>query len=213
VWTGPLCRTPFDLAPGFTQVFRRSLLLLSDLREATVDYWGPGAPLAHDQWIYILASSLGKVCYLSETLADYRQHENNLLACAVQQSRLAGWHEGAPDEIERLWPSGNRLRCHRPRFGCSDGVSHRRGAARRAALAAERYRELAEAYGDRRQAHGAASLMARAAAWTRLWRRGRYRPGGSFYFAGHAAARDLCTGCALPGCDIHQQACPGTIVH
>jgi len=195
---GPLCRTPFSLPPGFTQVFRRSLLLLSELREATVDYWGPGAALAHDQWIYILASSLGKVSYVKETLADYRQHDNNLYGMrrttkstrwSAMKARLTslsdyGHLETAFDAIARAlgaataYPIGEELQ-------------------RRAAVAAERYRELAQAYGDRSQAYGAGSLMARAAAWQRLWRRGRYRRGGSFYFAGRAAARDLVHGVCL----------------
>jgi hypothetical protein len=195
--SGPLCRNPFDMAPGFTQVFRRSLLLLSDLRDATVDYWEPGVALAHDQWIYILASSLGKVCYLTDTLADYRQHEHNLFGKrSVRRSRWAdtmtrltrisdyGHLETAFDAIARAfstataYPIGEEL-------------------ARRAAAAAARYRELSEAYGDRRQAHGAASLTARAAAWMRLRRRGRYRPAASFYFAGHSGARDFVHGVCL----------------
>jgi glycosyltransferase involved in cell wall biosynthesis len=195
--SGPLCRTPFDLAPGFTQVFRRSLLPLSDLREATLDYWGPRAPLAHDQWIYILASSLGKVCYLSETLADYRQHENNLVgARRTNPSRL----HGMKVRLTRLSDYGHleiAFDAIARALAAATAYPIDEELARRAPVAAERYRELAEAYADRRQAHAAASLIARAAAWKRLWRRGRYRPGGNFFFAGHAAARDLLHGVCL----------------
>ena len=195
--SGPLCRSPFYLPPGFTQVFRRSLLVLSELREATVDYWGPGAALAHDQWIYILASSLGKVSYVKETLADYRQHESNLYgAQSTSQTRWDGMKArltGLSDygHLETAFDAIARA------FSAATGYPIGEQLQRRGAAAAERYRELAQAYADRSQAHGAASLIARAAAWQRLWRRGRYRRGGSFFFADHAGARDFLHGVCL----------------
>jgi glycosyltransferase involved in cell wall biosynthesis len=195
--SGPLCRRPFDLPPGFTQVFRRSLLPLSELRCATVDYWGPGAELAHDQWIYILASSLGKVCYVTQTLADYRQHDDNLIGMRV--SRRSRWHHLLA-RLTRLSNYGHLetafsaiARAFRAATVYPIGAQ----LTRRAAAAADRYREMAEAYADRSQAYAAASLLARATAWQRLRRRGRYRPGGDFFFAGHAGARDLVNGVCL----------------
>lgn len=195
--SGPLCRNPFGLAPGFTQVFRRSLLPLSALREATVDYWGPGAALAHDQWIYILASSLGKVSYLRQALVDYRQHDRNLVGMQItERSRL-----------RRMKLRLTSVSDYRHLETAFNAIAHALSAAtaypigeqlmRRAAAAAERYRELAEAYADRSQAHAGASTLVRAAAWKRLWRRGRYRRGGNFYFAGHAGARDFLHGVCL----------------
>jgi glycosyltransferase involved in cell wall biosynthesis len=194
---GPLCRTPFDMAPGFTQVFRRWLLLLSELREATVDLWGPGAALAHDQWTYILASSLGKVSYLKETLVDYRQHDNNLYG--MRSAKRTRWN-AMKARLTSLIDYGHletAFGAIARALGAAAAYPIGEEFARRAAVAAERYREIAQAYGDRSQAHGGASLMARAAAWQRLWRRGRYRPGGNFYFAGGAGARDLVHGVCL----------------
>ena len=209
--SGPLCRNPFHLPPGFTQVFRRRLLLLSELREATVDYWGPGpgpgpAPaLAHDQWIYILASSRGKVAYLKDTLADYRQHEHNLYGPQTGgwsrwdgiKARLAGLSdyghlEIAFDAIARAFGAAT---VHR--IGESVDQPLDEQLRQRAAAAAERYRKLAQAYRDRSQAYGAASPVVRLSAWKRLWRGGRYRPGDSFFFADHAGARDLLHGVLL----------------
>jgi len=194
----PLCCSPFDWGPGFTQVFRRSLLPLSELREPTLDYWAPGAALAHDQWIHVLASSLGKVSYLSATLVDYRQHEHNLYGI-FRPANYSRWH--------RTKLRLTRLYDYRHLHAAFDAIASALGAATtypigatlagRAAAAAERYREIAEAYADRSQAHAAASLLVRAAAWTRLRRRGRYRPGASFYFAGRSSTRDLVHGVCL----------------
>jgi hypothetical protein len=194
---GPLWRSPFDLPPGFTQIFRRSLLLLSELREATVDYWAPGATLAHDQWIYVLASSLGKVAYVTQTLADYRQHDQNLYGMQrklrtrwdVIKARLAGLSDyghlqTAFDAIARAFTAAMT-------FPIEEALT------RRAAAAAERYLQLSVAYGDRSQAYSAASVMARAAAWRRLWCAGRYRRGDGFFFADHAGVRDFVNGVCL----------------
>jgi hypothetical protein len=194
---GPLCRSPFFLPAGFTQVFRRSLLPLSELRCATVDYWGPGAPLAHDQWIYILASSLGKVSYVTQTLADYRQHGKNLVG--MRFTTPSRWRR-IRGRVTRLSNYGHlETAFHAIARALSAATAYPIGEEfkRRAAAAAECYRELAEAYADRSLAHGAASLATRAAAWSRLWRRGRYRRGGRFFFADHAAVRDLLNGVCL----------------
>jgi glycosyltransferase involved in cell wall biosynthesis len=85
----PLSRTLFNMPPGFTQTFRRSLIPLFSLRELTFDMWSPGDSLAHDQWVHTLASALGKVSYINEDLVDYRQHANNLFGMKISNpSRL-----------------------------------------------------------------------------------------------------------------------------
>jgi glycosyltransferase involved in cell wall biosynthesis len=193
----PLRRNPFALPPGFTQVFRRSLLTLSELRAGTLDYWGPGESLAHDQWVYILASSLGRVAYEHQTLVDYRQHEHNLYG--VRRTPWTRW-DALKARVTRLSDYGYLETAFESIAGAFDAArAYPLGEPmqQRAAAAARHYRQLSQAYGDRYQAHGAATLRARAAAWKRLWRSGRYRAGCSFHFAGHAAARDALHGVCL----------------
>ena len=62
---------------GFTEVFRRSLLRLSALREKSLDYNDPVKSMAHDQWIFFVASVFGRIAYIDEVLANYRQHNGN----------------------------------------------------------------------------------------------------------------------------------------
>jgi glycosyltransferase involved in cell wall biosynthesis len=193
----PLSRTPFDMPPGLTQTFRRCLLPLSDLRENTLDYWSEGVELAHDQWIHLLASSLGKVVYLAETLADYRQHENNLYGMKIRTPTL--W--------QRLIGRLNRFSDYRhmePAFGAiarvfaaAAGYPIDPGLARRAAQAAAWYQALSTAYGDRTEAYSAGSPAARAAAWGRLYRSRRYGPNGPFFFADQGFVRDFVHGVCL----------------
>jgi glycosyltransferase involved in cell wall biosynthesis len=192
-----LSRAPFEMAPGFTQMFRRSLLAPSDLRESTLDFWSPGEAAAHDQWIFLLASSLGKVSYVAEALADYRQHGGNLFgASAGSQTpyrrildRLTTYRDYA--HLEIAFSSVATALAGAALF---PGLG---AAARHAVAAARWYGELSEAYGERRRAYAEPSLRARGAAWARLRRAGRYAPGGSFYFADHGVIRDFVQGVCL----------------
>jgi rhamnosyltransferase len=73
----PLMLPPWGLYLGFTQTFERSLLDIVDPRRRGPDNHIASGLLAHDRWIYLLASAFGKVVALAEPLADYRQHASN----------------------------------------------------------------------------------------------------------------------------------------
>ncbi|NHN83948.1 glycosyltransferase [Acetobacter musti] len=68
---------PLNAFFGFSCVFRRSLLALWDSGKRPIDLISDGRLLAHDRWIYFLATSTGLVVYNSRPLALYRQHGNN----------------------------------------------------------------------------------------------------------------------------------------
>jgi glycosyltransferase involved in cell wall biosynthesis len=68
---------PWGLFLGFTQTFERRLLDIVNSDKRGADNHIPSNLLAHDRWIYLLASSFGKVVALAEPLADYRQHQAN----------------------------------------------------------------------------------------------------------------------------------------
>jgi hypothetical protein len=79
--TPPLSVCPIrqmGTAPGFTVVFRRSMLEFSDLWEMSLDYNDLTAPMAHDQWVFFIASVFGRIVYIDKALASYRQHGSNL---------------------------------------------------------------------------------------------------------------------------------------
>ena len=75
--SAPLGRNPWIVVPGFTQMFRRELTRFSFLHPASVDVDWPGETLPHDRWFYFLASVFGRIAFLGEPLARYRQHGEN----------------------------------------------------------------------------------------------------------------------------------------
>jgi glycosyltransferase involved in cell wall biosynthesis len=75
--SAPLGRNPWIVVPGFAQMFRRSLARFSFLHAHSVDVDWPGETLPHDRWFYFLASVFGRIAFLGEPLARYRQHEEN----------------------------------------------------------------------------------------------------------------------------------------
>ena len=68
---------PWRIVPGFSQVIRRSLLRYSNLHNRSLDMFDLEEHMPHDQWFLFLASALGKISYVAEPLALYRQHGSN----------------------------------------------------------------------------------------------------------------------------------------
>ncbi len=90
--SAPLGRNPWIVVPGFAQMFRRNLTRFSFLHAASVDVDWPGETLPHDRWFYFLASVLGRIAFLGEPLARYRQHGENAF----------GWYQDARSNIDRV---------------------------------------------------------------------------------------------------------------
>jgi glycosyltransferase involved in cell wall biosynthesis len=68
---------PWPSSLGLTQVFRKSLLVYSHLWGLSIDHNFPDEKMGHDQWMHFLASILGEVITLKESLLSYRQHNSN----------------------------------------------------------------------------------------------------------------------------------------
>jgi glycosyltransferase involved in cell wall biosynthesis len=68
---------PWRIVPGFSQTIRRSLLRYSSLHAASCDMFDLEERMPHDQWFLFLASAFGKVSYIADPLAQYRQHNQN----------------------------------------------------------------------------------------------------------------------------------------
>ena len=74
----PLSGSPWESALGFTQVFRRWLCDYDRLWRSSADHQSAHEPLAHDQWYFFLASSLGTIVNVEAPLVRYRQHDSNV---------------------------------------------------------------------------------------------------------------------------------------
>lgn len=89
-------RGPWDVVPGFAQVFRRRLADFSPLQPLSVDHlWAiaaakhPSRPadqaaraLAHDQFYLFWADVVGRTAHVPEALVRYRQHPGALFGRA-----------------------------------------------------------------------------------------------------------------------------------
>jgi glycosyltransferase involved in cell wall biosynthesis len=73
----PISAGPWFFPLGFSEVFRRSLLQLSDLWPNSRDSVEVDKVSAHDVWFYFLAGVFGKVAYVNEPLVAYVQHDKN----------------------------------------------------------------------------------------------------------------------------------------
>jgi glycosyltransferase involved in cell wall biosynthesis len=87
----PARSTPLSFYPltnpfGFSIVFRRRLMRFAEHWHASVDTIEAANRMAHDQWIFFLASVFGVIVYTDAKLVRYRQHGDN----AYGWNRLTG---------------------------------------------------------------------------------------------------------------------------
>lgn len=73
----PLSFFPLLGVLGFAMAFRRELAGFAGYWPRSVDHLSLTNRMAHDQWFFFLASSMGDIIYLDERLVEYRQHGGN----------------------------------------------------------------------------------------------------------------------------------------
>ena len=90
-------RGPWDVVPGFAQLFRRRLLAFAPLQPRSVDpLWAIAAArdpaskaMAHDQFFLFWADALGRAAHVPEALVRYRQHPGALFGRAPNPALFA----------------------------------------------------------------------------------------------------------------------------
>ena len=196
--TPPLSSCPIGWntpsALGFTEVFRRSILKFSDLREMSLDYNDLRAPMAHDQWVFFIASVFGHIVYIGNALASYRQHGSNRFGWYPP----LGFFSNSPyyllsNPIDRL----DTLRQVSQR--CAEILEKTRHCLtdtwqQRATMGAARYRILADLCAARKRLYTSAMLAERVKAFHRISSTSGYRPKRSWGLGRKALVRDLCLG-------------------
>jgi glycosyltransferase involved in cell wall biosynthesis len=160
----PLSSGPFwPYALGFSQVFRRSLLSLSDLWPKSRDVYDPDEPVGHDQWFFFLASVLGKIAYLEQRLVDYTQHEHNTYGwrpTSLRQSLLKHFRDRSDEYSQYARAARNRefiLETLKTRF--------QNEWSNRAAAGADYYRKIAWLLERRNAVYTANNFSERIAAF------------------------------------------------
>lgn len=188
----PLAPHPWRLVPGFTQVFRRTLMEYSFLHPASIDAYWPAEQLAHDQWYLFLASLFGCIVQVSRPLVRFRQHGANAFGWS-NESRLVP----EPGYVLRnegfIAAARNRSELLRRLQSLSTPEEQSRA---RAAIAY--YDALHERLTGRRSVYDSPSLAARAMAVHALLKQGAYRSGrGATDYGWRGLLLDVCAGVPL----------------
>jgi hypothetical protein len=150
--------------------------------------------MAHDQWVFFIASVFGRIVYIDNALASYRQHGSNLYGwCPPLGFLLSDFLYLLNNPIGRLDALQQLAeRCaeilEKTRWNLSD-VWHQR-----ATMGAARYRLLADLHAARKRVYMSASFAARMKAFYRIASTNGYRPKWSWGLGRKALIRDLCLG-------------------
>jgi hypothetical protein len=191
--TPPLSSYSFYSPYGFSMVFRRSLLVLSDLWQCSTDSNDRARRAPHDQWLYFLATILGTVKFSPERLVDYRQHDGNAVGLPAPRGML--------DRLRRA--RGHWLNNPETRFRILSAVARDRAEIlqagkdmltgvqqERALLGRERYLQLAHQLAARADLYAGRRASDRAKKLRRLVDEGVYRGANAWEFSRAALARD-----------------------
>jgi glycosyltransferase involved in cell wall biosynthesis len=193
--TPPLSCYPMrwmQYALGFTEVFRSSILELSDLWEISSDYLDLTARMGHDHWVFFIASVFGNIAYIDEALASYRQHGSNSAGWGggLQPYTIAGLLSNPFEALPSLQQVAARCAdiLEKAKDNLADPWRHR------ATLGAARYRLLAGFYTARKELYTSEIFSERVKAFHRIISTGGYRPRRMGGLGRKALARDLCLG-------------------
>ena len=189
----PLTSAPWWPYPlGFTQVFRRSLLTLSDLWLNSIDQQDDSNPLAHDQWFYFLAAVFGRIAYVDEPLAAYIQHESNTYGWgkpSLRRSIKLQFRDRSAEYSRCAKAASSRVTILEIAERRLEGVW-----AERAAAAAEYYRKISWLYSERLALYTEAKLTDRLSAFRGVLRQGGYD--GTWGLGRKSLIVDMCLGVA-----------------
>jgi glycosyltransferase involved in cell wall biosynthesis len=164
---------PWGLFLGFTQTFERRLLSVVDSARRGADNHTASGALSHDRWVYLLASSFGRVVALAEPLADYRQHRDNQFG---QKTTLVDSVRGALTEsYERLGKHRDIAAFRAEMFFQLAREADDQDIATASNKAHSYWLHLAELYQLRMALYGSNRLGARIECFRRLVAAGAYR--------------------------------------
>jgi glycosyltransferase involved in cell wall biosynthesis len=198
--SGPMT-PPLSLCPirkmgsplGFTEVFRRSILEFSDIWKMSLDHNDLAAPMAHDQWVFFIASVFGSIVYIDKALALYRQHGSNLFGWTHPLGLLYDFPyvlDNPTDDLHALQQAAGR---------CAEILEKTRSTVtdvwrQRATAGAARYRSLADLFTARKRLYTSELLVERVRAFFRIMSTGGYLPKRNWGLGRKALVRDLCLG-------------------
>jgi glycosyltransferase involved in cell wall biosynthesis len=77
----PLTGDPWLAVRGMSMAFAAELLRVVDPAQRPISHYADGR-MNHDEWVYVLARGLGRISFVADALAMYRQHAGNVAGAA-----------------------------------------------------------------------------------------------------------------------------------
>jgi glycosyltransferase involved in cell wall biosynthesis len=194
-----LALPPWMSSYGFTQTFRADLLPAAALWGQMKDHYYPDEAMGHDLFFFLIASAVGKVCYINDELTEYRLHGRNTVGSGkrTKPGLMERWRyrfedrSGTYGYLARVAPIDADLFSHLSKMEAFP--KHLRQRSTEAEVA---WRELGPMYADRAQVCSA-HLVDRLVAFVRLCRRGGYSEASFWTFGSKAMIKDLVLGVVL----------------
>jgi glycosyltransferase involved in cell wall biosynthesis len=192
----PLTQDPWGFFSGFTMTIRRRLLTLIPSAERGPDMNQPGRLTAHDRWVYFLASCLGDTVMLEESLALYRQHDQNLFGKGA--SKVGWWMKALGEQRDMLARTEHyqKIAEHRAQL-LRDAVARQPCEAEVLEAAADHWRKVELSERKRVDLYRGRSLSSRLSQLLQNLRDGTYVSPTDGALRQRAVARDL-LGALLP---------------
>ncbi len=181
---------PYTWGLGFLLVFHRSLMQFADLWPESIDTIELHNPMAHDMWIYFLASVFGSIAYIDLDLVDYRQHGQNTVG--FQWKTQSPWKNlqskaalGAGEYNRLAKVSWSRHQILEHAIARLDGIW-----LQRAETSSALYRRYAEIFEARSKIYSDQNITVRLESLWNLLRRGAYGRNNTWGFSYGSLVKD-----------------------
>jgi glycosyltransferase involved in cell wall biosynthesis len=187
---------PWFNVPGLTQLFRREIASTAFAWPSSISPETANQTLVHDQWVTFISNSLGKVGYINEPLAKYRQHGQNAIGWYSGEHsflrKLQYWLETRTEVFQRLEQSAAQKSSALASV-CEVLPEGRQDSA---LMASDRWGQLARAYRERYLLYSG-GLLRRTRALAYLVSTGAYSERGFWTFSKKGLIKDAILGAVL----------------
>ncbi len=199
--SAPLSFYPMMNPFGFSIVFRRALMRFADHWPASIDNVEATNRMAHDQWIFFLASVFGVIAYSDARLVRYRQHGGNAYGwkpwTGLRQRLIAKLNDNGGDHLQFAAAAASRARILRAILQTAPAGSLSPAERERAEACATFYEGLSPRLALRGEIYVAPRLHRRILACLRLLRMGGYGRGTMWNIGPKAMLKDVALGLAF----------------
>jgi glycosyltransferase involved in cell wall biosynthesis len=194
-----LALPPWMFSYGFTQTFRADLLPAAALWGQMKDHYHPDEAMGHDLFFFLIASAVGKICYIDKELTEYRLHGGNTVGTGkrTKPGLVERWRYRFEDRSEtygylaRVATIDAELFLH-----LSKMEAFPKHLRQRSVDAATAWKELGPIYSDRARVCSA-HLVDRLVAFSRLYHQGGYSEASFWTFGSKAMIKDFVLGVGL----------------